>query len=392
MLFQTLDDKTECVGVYVDGKLHFDHIPQNLTKTWRFTGSVTDPQIKYAWLYSNGAEMEDVCPPSLLPELARIKKTYWAYQKSFEIARIPLTEFCFFDMVPQYFLLEYCEIKNKVTQNVFNNFEQPDNYDLLDSIDKLTHKIRYQKLNLNNEGCKNLYYSTFGRTTAAKFLSGSRYIDYNMFGTVTGRLTTNKKSFPILTCAKKFRRLIKPHNDVFLSLDYNGADVRTFYDLVGIPQPNVDVHDWNRKHLFSGQLTRDNAKIKFFKWLFNPDSKIVSDHKSLNREKLLDEWYEDGYINTPFKRKMQVDKRKALSYLIQSSTNDRVLTRAIEIDSFLQHHKSFISHLVHDEVVIDLHESEKHLIPSIINIFEKDKYKTNVKIGENYLDLEEVKF
>ena len=28
MIFQTLDDKTECVGVYVDGKLHFDKIPR----------------------------------------------------------------------------------------------------------------------------------------------------------------------------------------------------------------------------------------------------------------------------------------------------------------------------------------------------------------------------
>ena len=34
MFFQTLDDKTECVGVYADGKLHFDKMPDNLKITW----------------------------------------------------------------------------------------------------------------------------------------------------------------------------------------------------------------------------------------------------------------------------------------------------------------------------------------------------------------------
>ena len=30
MYFQTLDDKTECVGVYTDGRLHFEKMPENL--------------------------------------------------------------------------------------------------------------------------------------------------------------------------------------------------------------------------------------------------------------------------------------------------------------------------------------------------------------------------
>ena len=35
MLFQAIDDKTNCVGIYADGKLHFDNLPVNLTKTWK---------------------------------------------------------------------------------------------------------------------------------------------------------------------------------------------------------------------------------------------------------------------------------------------------------------------------------------------------------------------
>ena len=37
MLFQTLDDKSECVGVYSNGELHFKDIPDGLSKTWGYS-------------------------------------------------------------------------------------------------------------------------------------------------------------------------------------------------------------------------------------------------------------------------------------------------------------------------------------------------------------------
>ena len=60
MIFQTLDDKSECVGVYADGKLHFDGIPTGLSKTGKYTGSVPDPDIEYAWLRCGGQKLQDV--------------------------------------------------------------------------------------------------------------------------------------------------------------------------------------------------------------------------------------------------------------------------------------------------------------------------------------------
>ena len=34
MIFQTLDDKNECVGIYAEGKLSFDELPDGLTACW----------------------------------------------------------------------------------------------------------------------------------------------------------------------------------------------------------------------------------------------------------------------------------------------------------------------------------------------------------------------
>jgi len=390
LYFQTLDDKSECAGVYVAGKLHFDEIPPDLTKTWKYTGSIIDPKIEYAWLYANGDSLEKACPDELIEELRRIQRRFRAYLKSFKIGRINLREHCFFDLVPDSFLLEFCEIKNKITKHVFETYEKPVNYELLNDIQKLMHKIKYQNLNLNQEGCRELYYTSMGRSKANELLKKYNYIDYNMFGTVTGRLTTNENSFPILTVKREYRRLIKPHNNWFISLDYNGAEIRTFFELAGQEQPKGDVHEWNMKNIFEDEIDRKTAKLRFFAWFYNPKSNII-EAECYNREKILDKWYKEGYINTIYGRKIQVDKRKAFNYLIQSTTSDRVLSRAVKIDKFLDGKKSFISHIIHDEIVIDFSDDERIYVPEIKKIFEEGDYKVNVNAGKNCYDFEELK-
>ena len=99
-------------------------------------------------------------------------------------------------------------------------------------------------------------------------------------------------------------------------------------------------------------------------------------------------------MTTPFKRKIRVDSKKALNYLIQSTTADIVLERAVEMDKFLEDKKSFISHIVHDEIIIDLDDDERDLIPEIKKLFAENKlanYLVNLKVGKNYYDLEELK-
>lgn len=390
MYFQTLDDKSECVGVYADGSLHFDKIPQNLTRTWRYTGSINEANIEYAWLYANGASIEQSCPDSLKGDWERCHKRLVAYRRAFEIGKIDLREHCFFDLVPTSFLEDMCDVKNKITEHVFDTRERPENYELLDSFQKLIHKIRYQNLKLSKEGCRELYHTTVGRRKANELMRKHYYIDYNLFGTVTGRLTTRRNSFPILTLKKEFRKLVKPHNDWFVSLDYNGAEVRTLLQLCGYDQPDVDIHDWNVKNLFNNDVDRDTAKTLFFGWLYNPESDAIKT-KYYDRKKVLDKWYDGEYISTPYNRKIKVDERRALNYLIQSTTSDRVLSRAVEIDKFLQGKKSFVSHIVHDEVVIDFCDEERELLIEMKDIFESDDFKTNIQAGKNYLELEELK-
>jgi hypothetical protein len=294
-----------------------------------------------------------------------------------------------FDLIPRDFLVEFNEIKTQIIRHVFETYPKPTHCEHLCSVERLLYKIRYQPLKLNADNCKELFYKTHTRRQAQKILQGNPYIDYNIFGTVTGRLTTYSDSFPILTLKKELRSLIKPHNDWFISLDYNGAEARTVLELSEHSQPTEDIHEWNMAHLFEDrEIDRDEAKTLFFAWLYNPDSTAIKTDY-YNREALLDKWYVDGYINTPYGRVIEVEKRKAFNYLIQSTTSDRVLSKAVLIDRFLESRKSWISHVVHDEIVIDLADEDRKLLPQIKDIFE-DGYMANVNAGKNYLELQEL--
>lgn len=390
MYFQALDDKTECVGVYVDGKLHFDNHPTNLTKTWKFSGSLRGKDVEYLSLWAGNMSLLECCPESHKDELVACQKKMSAYFKSFEIAKISMRDHCVFDLIPENFLQRFCEIKNKVTEHVYENFERPNNYEHLNMTAQLLHKIRYQKLNLSTKDCRQLLTTTRERNKVQEIMKNYNFIDYNLFGTVTGRLTTKASSFPILTLKKELRQIVKPNNDAFICFDYNGAEVRTLLELCGEEQPTVDIHEWNSRHLFEQEVTREECKVRFFAWLYDPTSEdIRSSH--YDRDKVLEKWYSDGHISTPYGRKIEVEKRKALNYLLQSTTSDRVLNKAVLIDEYLtvNNCKSYISHIVHDEIVLDFCDNERSHVQHVKEIFE-DGYMTNIYIGKDYYNLKKV--
>ena len=394
MIFQTLDDKSECVGVYVDGKLHFDGIPDDLTKTWKYTGSVQDDAVEYAWLYCGGKDLQAACPEHLKGELTEVQKTFKAYLKSFQIAKINLRDNCFFDLVPSDFLMEFCEVRNKVTEHVFETYSRPENYDHLDRAYKLLHKIRYQKLNINVDGCRHLMTSTSDREDIRMLVKNkAHYVDYNLFGTVTGRLTTRRDSNPILTMKAKFRELIKPTNSWFMSLDYNGAEIRTFLGLSGHEQPEEDIHKWNMTHLYGGSpIDREEAKVRFFSSFYNHNDVSLND-SVYSRKQVMEQYYDGKRVKTPFGRTIEVDDRRAFNYVIQSTTADLTIDRAIALDKALEDCKSKVAFIVHDEIVLDVHAEDRYKIPELKEIFQNTKlgrFRANVKAGKTYGTMKEI--
>ena len=386
MLFQALDEKEKCVGVYSEGKILKD-LPAGGTHTWEYASFLKDLNVEYAKIYCEGKTLEQACPPELRQDYERIWKRLKAFYKSFITAKVSLNDHCFFDLVPEGFLKEYCVLKNKITQHVIDTYKKPDNYDNLLEITKLTTDIRHRKLNIDLSVLNNELADPRTKDFYKKAMKTEPYIKYNPFGTKTGRLTTEKKSFPILTMDKRFRKVIKPQNKWFVEFDYNAAEVRVLLGLLGVEQPHIDIHDYNAYELFDGKLTREESKKRIFSWLYNPNAEDKQLSKLYNRERIKEMFWDGKYVKTLFHRKIEADEYHSVNYIIQSTCSDMILDKAIAIDHMLKGKKSKIAFIIHDSIVLDYADEDGDFINAVYWEFMSTPFgmfKTNVSGGKNF--------
>jgi len=391
MLFQTLDDKKDCVGIYYGELLFNQELPDDLTHTWSYSGFLKGKEIEYAKLYCGGKTLDMVCPEALKDRYKRSSDKLRAFVKSFMTARVSLDENCFFDLVPQRFLEEFCQVKNYICEHVFENYERPKNYDYLVSLTEIIEDIKYRSLNLNP---KNL--SMF-KADHRKFSQNLNQIEhsckFNIHGTKTGRLTTVPKSFPILTLKKELRCVVKPHNDYFVELDFNAAELRTLLALQGKSQPIGDIHEWNIKNIFQDSITRDEAKKRIFAWLYNPESEDHRCEHTYNRESVVQKYFTQGQVKTFWDKVIPSEERTALNYIIQSTCAENVLRQMIKVSNYLKGCKSYVAFPIHDSIVLDLSKEDKEKLPEIIDIFSNTalgKFMVNVRVGQNFGQLEKL--
>ena len=393
MLFQTLDDKKECLGIYIDGEINYEKLPDNLTGTWAYALYLDGQDIEYASLYCPSSDPGASCPDSLKDQWEDVSEKMRAFLRSFVEAKVDLNENCFFELVPERFLLEYCDLKNKITKHVLNNNLKPENYDYLLDLTKLLEKIKYQKLNVNLSALNNGSTNFQLRQWKKKLASIKPYIVYNIFGTKTGRLTTKKESFPVLTLAKDYRKVLEPNNDWFIELDFNAAELRTLLTLSGHEQPEEDIHKWNIKNIFKTKITRDEAKKKIFAWLYNPGMKHIAE-KVYNRESVLKKYWDGNQVQTIYNRMIPADQHHALNYIVQSTTSDLFLRRAIAVDKLLKNKKSQIAFCIHDSLVIDLSDEDRGCLLELVKEFSETElgiFKVNIQAGKNFGEMKEMK-
>jgi len=390
LTFITLDNKNWCKGIYYKGQLIFDTIPENLRRTWRYSHYLENRDIEYAYLYSQGCSISDVCPEPLKEEWENRKKRLNSFHSSFKEAKISLEDNCFFDLVPEQFLLEICETKTKIIDHVVKNTEKPKNYDLLLSMEKLISFISEKQLNLDLNFLKQNLHNQRARMLLEK-VKKSKNIEYNLFGSKTGRLTTKPKTFPILNLDTSLREVIKPVNDAFVELDFNAAEARVLFGLSGQDQPQEDIHSWNAKKF---NISREQAKKEIFSWLYG-STKIDNTkyEKLFNLDKVLDRFYDGEVVTTIYKRKIKSDNFHKLNYLVQSTSTDLVFEQVCKIHNLLKNKKSYISFLVHDSIVIDLAKEDKTIVNELVNVFSNTllgTFPVNISIGKDYGSLRKI--
>ena len=394
MLFQVLDHKRDCVGYFADNQIHSTNIMPFQGETWELSEHMHGDTYELGRIYSHGASLTDACPEDAKDEWETVKKTLKSCLRAFRTSRLSLDENCLYDVIPEYFLFEYLNTKNKITQHVLDTYPRPANYDFMLNLNKMLVDIKLRPLKVDVNQIRHLLSSVRGKNFHRTLQTVKHVCDYNPWGTVTGRLATNPNSFPILTMNKEFRACIEPQNDWLLELDFNAAELRTLLALAGAEQPKDDIHDWNAKNIFGSKVSRAEAKTKTFAWLYSQNEN--KDLERLYNKDLVRNKYWDGLkITTDYGRIIEnVDEHHALNYIVQSTTIDMVHEQAYKVYELLRGKKSHISFLIHDAVYIDLAEEDRYEILNLLDTFKKTRYdtfKVNVSAGKNLGEMKELK-
>ena len=287
-----------------------------------------------------------------------------------KIAKVDISEMCFFDIIPDHLLAKWFSLREQAMINVIKTEKRPEDYSILHKIHVLISNISKQKIIVSGVPHK---------------------IKYDMFSSATGRLATSRGSYPILNISKEERSSITPQNDMFLELDVNGAEIRTLLAFSGVEQPTGDIHSWNMSSL-PPWITRREAKENFFAWLYNPKAENP-DYEKFYKKDIYIKHFDGDSVVTPFGRKLKVDKRKALNYLLQSTTSDIVLENAYKIMKKLRGNKSFVAFTMHDSVVLDFAKEDYMLVKEIKQTFEKNmfgKFLSTISIGKDFGNLKEI--
>jgi hypothetical protein len=321
----------------------------------------------------------EVLPEYLKDDWADVLKKLDSFRRYLKTSQVSRFENCFYDLVPDRFLLDYCGVKNRITSYVLKNIRRPRRYEFYWHVGQLLYSIESRKIN-------------FDRRLAASHLDPKAkemckkppFIRYTQFGTKTGRLTTHRESFPILTLKKDLRSLLRPVNDFFVEIDFNGCEIRTLLGILGKEQPREDVHDFHLRRVFGKSVTRPEAKRLFFAWLYGAkkgiDDRVRSQLEGFyDTSTILDNCWEGTKLTTPYGKIIcDVDEHHALNYLIQSTAAELSLKQFLKVHCLLQRKSatSFISMLLHDSLILDFRKGEEHLLSELCYLMGSTNFGT----------------
>ena len=95
MIFQIIDDKRDCTGVFTNGKIQHRKVGPDLTATWGYSPLLETMDIELASLYCNGSSLDEACPDHLKERWKIRKNKIQSFVRSFVNARVDFDDICF---------------------------------------------------------------------------------------------------------------------------------------------------------------------------------------------------------------------------------------------------------------------------------------------------------
>lgn len=226
------------------------------------------------------------------------------------------------------------------------------------------------------------------------------------FGAITGRMSSGLHTFPregIIVEEEVVapRDLIIPREDYELWFaDYSQMEMRVFADYMGDPgllakieAGDLDYHDLIAKEVWHVDESdpdwkefRRKAKAINFGLVYGIGKKLLASQLGVTiaeAQEFKDEYFEKmpraepfirmvakiaetrGYVRNRFNRRYWIDPQRiyiAVNYLVQGTSADLMKNRIVAIQKYIWENKlkSRMLLQVHDEVIFEVHRSERH--------------------------------
>tara|TARA_R110000824_G_scaffold9814_3_gene43424 strand:+ start:2197 stop:4194 length:1998 start_codon:yes stop_codon:yes gene_type:complete len=215
------------------------------------------------------------------------------------------------------------------------------------------------------------------------------------------------------------RRLVIPRDDYHMvSFDYSQMEVRMFLFYVGQPEMlekmkegGVDFHSESAKIAFNVaedasdfDFYRQAAKAITFGVIYGQGKNKLAQALGVSPQKA--QQYKNtyfagmkgsrqffdrvvktvetrGWVRNKYGRVYKVPANwgyKAVNYLVQGTSAEILSERMIEIDRFLTPYKSNMLMQIHDEIILEIHVSEQHIIPQIKEIMLKNSMDMDLAV------------
>lgn len=370
MYFEIVDSDKKCLKVYHRGEFKDYDADPTMKRTWKHSLHLEDRKdIDYAVLYTANGDLSENCPGFVQESWESSRERIAAIAESVRTAGCDTVNNCIYDFVPDNFFRDFLSNKMAIVRHVFETKEKPKHYDILRKAHILTQEMN---------GRANIYNGKLSKT------------NYNIFGTKTGRLSNAKAGIPILTLKKEDRHLLQPTNDFFVELDFNAAELRTLLALSDNEQPKEDIHEWTAKQANSD---RESIKKRTFAWLYNPEASDSLLERLYERNGVKDRYYDKKAVKTPFLREIETDERRALNYIVQSTSSDVCVEQAYKVRNFFKNCKTKVCYFMHDSVIIDCDKSDKEMVLEAKKIFGNTRfgeYRVNISIGKNFGEMRKI--
>lgn len=395
LYFSVLDNKKDCFGFYQNGELFYEEPPKDMKVTWKHSETLSTGVYDYCSVLARADTIAEVCPPELSTEWQQVDSKLRAFHKAFVTSQLDLDESCFFDMVPQQFLLDYFSVRESIMKHIYETTEITENFRFDCRLHEMLSEISEKEIKINKTFLNKNRHKLKVRTLIERLKKRTPFVKYKQFATTTGRLTVTPSSFPIMTLDKEVRDVVLPDNDWILELDYNAAELRVFLGLSGHEQPEGDLHKWNSTFL---KTDRQRAKRSVIAFMYGDRNSEIGELEDLYNVNVVKQKHfnpEKEEVINHFGRKIKSDDFHAVNYIVQSTAAEIVFRNMIEIHDLLKNRKSSVKFCLHDSIILDFSNEDRDLLMEIRDVFSATpfgRFPTKVSGGKNFGKVKEMSF